>query len=336
MLKILGDINFSDWYFDQGKGVGSSIVGGADPFHKLPISSEDFWIGNLECVCADIPDKHYPFVISPALLTKIRHMDLYGIANNHIMQAGENAFYQTLTFLDNNGIKYAGADNHRSITFIHQSKKVGFMAFSMRPDNFTPTPSYWHLPELTELKEELKKLEKCDFRIIFVHWGYEFINRPNIDQRQLAHWLIDEGADLIVGMHPHVTQGSEIYKGKNIFYSIGNTVFNMAWEPTRFGLMLNVDLSKDKPTVWSNYIKIGNDFFPEIVTDVPHPYTRDYLDSIATIIDENEKYFAEVSIKTAKYTNANRKAIIKRMLKMSPRTQFTLISDFIKRRLLSR
>ncbi|MCM1142529.1 MAG: CapA family protein [Muribaculum sp.] len=335
MIKILGDINFADWYFDQGQGVGTSIANGGDPLKHLNITSDDFWIGNFECVCADIVDKSFPFVISPSLLSRIKHMNLYGLANNHIMQAGGDAFNQTVGYLKENDILYAGALSHRSVTFNHQGKRVGFMAFSMRPDNFTDAPLYWHLPDLDELHKELGKLSSCDFKIIFIHWGYEFINRPNLEQRQLGRWLIDSGADLVIGMHPHVAQGAEVYKGKYIFYFLGNSVFNMAWEPTKYGLMVNVDLSSDIPHVWSEYTRIGNDFYPEVVADVAKPYTRKYLDSLVTSTIENEKYFAESRIKTVEYTKANRKTIAKRLLRMSPRAQYNLITDFIKRRLLS-
>ena len=108
----------------------------------------------------------------------------------------------------------------------------------------------------------------CDFRIVFVHWGNEFINYPYLDQKAFAHFMVDCGADLIVGMHPHVLQGYEIYHGKHIFYSLGNCVFNMPWEPTKYSIVLQVDLSGD--TIISyEYLKIGDDYFPEIVKDVP-------------------------------------------------------------------
>lgn len=336
MLKILGDINFADWYFDNGMGVGTAIANGADPFLKLNMNPDDFWIGNFECVCADVSISNHPFVISPVILSKISHMSLYGVANNHVMQAGDDAYLQTLSFLKRQSILYAGSDNQRSVEFSHQDKHIGFMAFSMRPDNFTDNPLYWHLPKLAEIQSEIHKLSDCDLRIVYAHWGYEFVNHPNIEQRQMAHWLIDSGADIVVGMHPHVAQGAEIYKGKHIFYSLGNSVFNMAWEPTKYGLMINIDLAGEKPKVWSDYIHIGNDFFPEKVTDVPKAYSRNFLDSRVANIVENEKYFIESRNRTAEYTQCNRKEILNRMLRMPMKAKCELVSDFVKRRLLSK
>lgn len=139
----------------------------------------------------------------------------------------------------------------------------------MRPDNFTKAPLYWHLPELSDIEDEIKKLRNCDFKIAYVHWGYEFINKPNIEQRQMAHWLVDIGIDIVIGMHPHVAQGSEIYKNKHIFYSLGNSVFNMSWEPTKYGLLVNVDLSEKIEKVWTEYTKIGSDCFPRLLKKFP-------------------------------------------------------------------
>lgn len=99
MLKILGDINFSDGYFHLGYGVGTSITQGIDPFSNLDMQSDDFWIGNFECVCANIEKKNHPFVVSPESLDHINHLNLYGVANNHVMQAGERAYRQTTDYL---------------------------------------------------------------------------------------------------------------------------------------------------------------------------------------------------------------------------------------------
>ena len=107
-----------------------------------------------------------------------------------------------------------------------------------RPENFSETPLYWSMPEYSEIEEEIEKLSGCDFRIAYVHWGNEFINYPYVDQKNLAHLMIDKGADIIIGMHPHVLQGFEVYKGKYIFYSLGNFVFNMPWTPTKYAELL--------------------------------------------------------------------------------------------------
>lgn len=330
MLKILGDICFADGYFDRGCGVGTAIKNGADPFCHLERLESDFWIGNFECVCASENNQH--FVITPDALSTVAHLDLYGVANNHSMQIGEAGYLQTIEFIESHKVKYVGSNSQRSICFSHQNKKVGIVAFSLRPDNFSDVPLYWHLPELCDIQKELGKLKDCDYKIAFVHWGYEFINYPNIEQKLLAHWLVDNGINLVAGMHPHVAQGCEMYKGAHIYYSLGNSVFNMPWESTKYGLLLSVDLSSDDAKVDSHYTQIGADGFPKIVDSVPEAYSRRYLDSLVTKNIENELYFAEARNFNNSYTKANRKAIIKRLLTMPMNEQWAIISDFVKRR----
>ena len=334
MIKILGDINLSDWYFDSGSGIGSSIKRGANPFCNLSIGTDDFWIGNFECVCADIEDKTHPFVISHDDLSKFNHLNLYGIANNHVMQVGAEAYEQTINFCHNNHIQYVGSNLKRSTVFTHQGKKVGILAFSQRPDNFSTLPLYWHVPEYGDIQIEIDSLRDCDYKIAFLHWGYEFMNYPNIDQKLLGHWLIDNGIDLVVGMHPHVAQGVEIYKGKQIYYSLGNSVFHMNWEPTRYGLLLSVDPSSGAVT--SEYTKIDKKGFPHIVKEVPQEYTLKYLNSLIHISEENEKYFSKAAKMTSLYRKANHKAILKDLLKGNSPYAKSMIKDFIKRRFLKR
>ena len=336
MLKIVGDINFSDGFFDMGFGVGAAIRKGFDPFAKLYRKRTDFWIGNLECVCANTSDKQgvyaKQFLISPRDLMHVKHLDLYGAANNHVMQHGESAYREMLWYLSEHGVQYVGSLERRSTTFFHEGKKVGIMAFSQRPDNFSQRPLYWCLPEYAEIQSELAKLADCDFRIIFVHWGNEFINYPYLDQKAFAHFMVDCGADLIVGMHPHILQGYEIYHGKHIFYSLGNCVFNMPWEPTKYSIVLQVDLSGD--TIISyEYLKIGDDYLPEIVKDVPPGYRMEDLNKFITLSNENEIYYKQVFAYTRKYKKENRRDIATHFLKLNFKDAVVVIKDFINRRL---
>lgn len=72
---------------------------------------------------------------------------------------------------------------------------------------------------------------EADFVILGVHWGVEFSYRPTATQMRIARFCIDQGADAIIGSHPHVLQGIEIYKGRPIFYSLGNFIFDQTYEP---------------------------------------------------------------------------------------------------------
>ena len=337
MLKIVGDINFCDGYFDTGLGVVSRIRKGVNRFQYISSTDGEYRIGNMECVCSDksantgLAAKQ--FIVPPADLTHIKHLDLYGIANNHVMQHGYEAYLNMKEYLNNQGVSFVGSSDKHSHEFNHQGKHIGLTAFSMRPDNFTETPSYWHLPELDTISQELHELAHCDYRIVYVHWGNEFINYPYIDQKLLAHFLIDNGANLVVGLHPHILQGFEEYHGGTIFYSIGNFVFNMPWEPTKYSIIVNIDFKKENPVINFDYLHIGNDFCPQITTDVPQSYKMEYLNKLLYVCEENEKYYRHVFQYNRQYQRANRRTTLQNFFTMAPVDSFGIIKDFIKRKL---
>lgn len=336
MIKIIGDINFSDGYFDTGFGIGTGIKKGINPFKNLSIDDNDFWMGNFECVCSDSEKPLTPFVISPDILGKIQHLNLYGVANNHSMQIGDRGYDDTLAFLSSRDIKYVGSKSNPTVKFNHQGKLVGVFAFSQRPDNFSRSPLYNHIPEYEQLSGQISQLDECDYKIAFIHWGYEFINYPNIDQKLLAHWLVDQGIDLVVGMHPHVMQGYERYKDKDIFYSLGNAVFKMSWEPTSYGLMIDVDLESTTPKVTTRYLKIDKSGIPSVVDAIPAEYSLSHLNSLISISEENEKYFNNTAQRASRYRNANHKAILKDIVLFRNPKVLDMVGSFIRRRILHR
>ena len=336
MLKIVGDCNFADGYFDVGGGAGSSIKNGNNPFRFIKKeTNEDFWIGNFECVCSDTSINKglgsRQFIISPESCEHVDHLHFYGVANNHVMQHGSAAYFRMLEYLEGKGVLYAGLQTKPTAVFEHQGKTVSITAFSQRPENYTKPPLYWAMPEYEAVKYELKKCANYDYRIVYVHWGIEFINYPYNDQKQFAHFLIDCGADLVVGMHPHVMQGFEVFKDKYIFYSLGNCVFNMPWEPTKYYLQVNVELVTGN--VGYRYMKIGNDFFPKYVETVPQKYSMEYLNSLLDICEDNELYFAKAKRFLNQYRKANKRYIFKNMGKLKFADLTSMITGYIKRRI---
>lgn len=334
MLRIVGDCNFADGFFDMGFGTGSSIKKGANPFQYIKREDDqDFWIGNFECVCSEVSNKEgtesKQFIIAPEDSKSIKHLDFYGVANNHVMQHGAEAYQQMVGYIGSKGAQYAGTQDKPSTVFEHQGKKVAITVFNQRPENFTKPPQYWAMPEYDEVKKELQA-QQTDYRIVYVHWGVEFINYPYNDQKQFAHFLVDCGADLVIGMHPHVMQGYEVYNGKYIFYSLGNCVFNMPWEPTKYSLQVNVDLETSE--VSYKYLHIEADYFPRYVEQVPENYSMEYLNTLVGICEDNEKYFAKAERCLGQYRKANRKNIVKNIWKLKFSDFSSMLLEFINRR----
>lgn len=336
MLKIVGDICFADNYSDIGYGVGSSLKKGNNLFKRLEKSKYDVWIGNCECVVSDISIytnyKKDCFRISPIYLQESNFIDYYCVANNHVMEHGTEAYQNTCDNLLTLSKGYFGSKEQKTISFEHQSKKVSITSFSLRRDSVSFNPLYWSFPELQEIEEEYKKL-KSDFRIIYLHWGVEFINYPYTEQVRFAHWLVDLGFDLIIGLHPHILQGYEVYRGKYIFYSLGNFIFDMPCKPSNFSAIVCVDL--DNLAVSFSYVGIDSSFCPYILSSdlVPEEYRFDYLN---TLIGRNinvETYVKSAIFCLKKYRRNNRLSFIKNIYRNDIAVLGNVLFDFLKRKL---
>lgn len=341
MLKFVGDISLTDGYFDVGFGVGSKIAKGFDPFGNLIRGNKDYWVGNFEGVASEHSDNTGDaskyFRICPDYLKNLRHFDAYGIANNHAMQHGSKAYERTFSYLESLGCVCFGSDVKKTQIIEHQGRKISLTGFSQRIDNFSKEPSYWYNPEYNDIKDEYLKIPSEAYKVAFVHWGDEFISYPSTHQKRFAHWLIDLGFDLIIGMHPHVLQGFEIYKGKYIFYSIGNFVFDMPWERTKYGAIISLDFDSKTIKPQYDYIKIDESFCPSIVKeeDVPYYCQFKYLNEKLLIEQNNEEYYNEVRKQYISYRKANHRDIVAKMIG-HPSLFYGVMSGFVKRRLIKK
>lgn len=169
------------------------------------------------------------------------------LANNHMMDFGPDALKETLESLDQEKIKYTGAginlEAARAPAVMEvKGKKVAFLAYGkIYPLSFYAGAKKAGIaPGTTALVEaDVKKAkETAQYVVVSFHWGAEMLKYPKDYQKLLAHAVIDAGADLIIGHHPHVLQGVEVYKGKVIAYSLGNFAFgSMANSPLSGGIL---------------------------------------------------------------------------------------------------
>jgi poly-gamma-glutamate synthesis protein (capsule biosynthesis protein) len=218
---------------------------GADyPYEKIKCILEryDIVFGNLECPITQggapvLKNRNLIFradVKNAAALKKAGY-NVLNLANNHVMDYGPEGLENTLEALEKEGIKAVGAGEDckkaRQPVFVNvRGIIVGFLGYSAFPHE-----GYFYFPDRPDvacvdtekLESEIKNAKKdCDFLIVYFHWGKEFDFYPSGQQRELAYLAANSGADIVAGHHPHVLQPVEEYKGKYIFYSLGNFVFD--------------------------------------------------------------------------------------------------------------
>lgn len=188
---------------------------------KSIFEADDLTIANLEGTFTDLTtraDKTYAFK-GPAEFVKIlttSSVEAVTLANNHSRDYGSQSLTDTRNTLDAAGVIHFGYD----VTKVVEVKgvKVGLVGIYELID---------HTGRAQQVKDNIAKVkaEGAEIVIVIFHWGIERDAAPNSHQTMLGRLAIDEGADLVCGHHPHVLQGIETYKGKNIVYSLGNFCF---------------------------------------------------------------------------------------------------------------
>jgi poly-gamma-glutamate capsule biosynthesis protein CapA/YwtB (metallophosphatase superfamily) len=258
--------------------------GGDDyPFAKLgqELQEADLAFANLESPLSargePMPGKGICFRGRPEMVARLAQagFDVVSIANNHALDYDEPAFLDTLDLLTAAGIKAVGGGKNitearQPVIIERKGLKIGFLAYTdyadiyfhnRYPRRFQATDEISGVAPLVEaeIREDIAALrEQVDILVVSLHWGLEYVHETDAARRQLAHTLIDDGADIILGHHPHVLQGIESYNDGLIAYSLGNFIFDQNQKlSTRQGLMLEVELTPQgvgKATIYPVFI----------------------------------------------------------------------------------
>lgn len=221
------DTSFNAYYENYGSAYFFQNV--KDLFQK-----DDLTIINMEGTLTDLTtrkDKQFAFKGDPEYVKVLTNgsVEAANMANNHTYDYGEESFKDTVNILEKNKIRTFGDDE--TVIIPVKGVNVGIFGIYELDD---------HEERIPQVKSDIAKLKKdgADIIVAVFHWGNELERVPDDNQVMLAHLAIDEGADVVVGHHPHVLQGIDTYKGKTIAYSLGNFCFGGNYHPTEMDTMI--------------------------------------------------------------------------------------------------
>ncbi|HHT50573.1 MAG TPA: CapA family protein [Eubacteriaceae bacterium] len=263
VISFAGDINFDEnWHtMKYYNNVENGIYDCISPELIQLMNDADIMCINNEFTYSDrgapLKGKSFTFRAHPSRVNILKELgvDVVSLANNHVLDYGENALIDTMAILKEAGISYFGAGHNLEeastpVYFEIQGKTIAFVGASraerykrMTKQATEDSPGILHCYDTELFIEKINKAkENADFVIAYVHWGTEYSFELEEVQLITGKEYLDAGADVVLGAHPHCLQGIEYYNGKPIVYSLGNYWFN---KKTLDTMLLNIHFYGD-------------------------------------------------------------------------------------------
>jgi poly-gamma-glutamate synthesis protein (capsule biosynthesis protein) len=360
-LAFVGDLSFGDFPFAQGYGLRSTING--DPIKAMNLFSNvkseftnaDIVFGNLETVLSNknenpnsllsVEMRGDPLV---ARVIKNAGFNCVNIANNHMLQHGPAAFWDTVDTLEKIGISVIGLKGGQSwhckpVIFNKKGQKIGFLGYAFEIDKYCDSETCYAFGEPTSLifKDINRLRTQVDLLIVSCHWGDEFVQIPSAEIIQLARDMVIAGVDIVVGHHPHVLQGVENYRNKIIAYSLGNFIFDMCWDATLTETMILkcVFTIPNKIEYDVLPMKIDSNYTPSFLEGKEKTDLEEKIATLSKIIQESncdDDYILKFMKLKSNSIKRNRTKAYLYFIKNLNRYNKTFIIQQIKRTFLSR
>ncbi|MCK9452753.1 MAG: CapA family protein [Bacteroidales bacterium] len=276
-LSFVGDIFPGNLPYTIGFGVQSEFEKHLGENWSKALSdlfnASDLVFGNFEAPLIEdtILRNFKPFCGHPEFVKLLKEsgFKVVNIANNHMLQYGEKNFDSTIGIINDTEIKVIGnlIEGKPNIEVLEvNGLKIAMVGFNDIHDHVN-NGKYAELS--LEIIDQTITSIHADIKIVSLHWGSEYMSVPSREQIEIAHKIIESGANLIIGHHPHVIQPVEKYKNGLICYSLGNFIFDMHWsKSTREGLIVDVIVDVKKPTEFDFKIRkiwIQKSYLPKVV-----------------------------------------------------------------------
>ncbi len=261
-LLFMGDVMLA-------RSIGDQILAGNNPFKYVQPTLDEYGVRiiNLETTIAEpsvsrqAAGKLFTFNAPLESLTTLKnaHIEIASLANNHTRDFGPAATANMLDNLKKAGIKTAGAGKNITGAFQPlvvdipvstdntQTIRLAIVALNSIENIYTNagpnTAGSAYFDESLDAKAIKNARNIADIVVVFPHWGVEYQTLPSVYQTKWAHFFIDNGADIVIGSHPHVVEPTEKYKGKYVVYSLGNFIFDEMSGNSALGQMISLDIS---------------------------------------------------------------------------------------------
>lgn len=258
-LIITGDVVLARG-IDKRIGQGDDSILGRDVLSLF--EDKDICLINLECPITDSTEpgwSHFPTLKAGSRAFPViqnLNVDVASLANNHIKDYGDKGLNDTIAILEANGITWTGAgkipkEANAPVVINKNECSVGILALAQKEIAAVGRrrSGAGLLTEKTAIRSIRKLSRVSDITIAYLHFGPEFYEYPTPDQVRLSRALVDAGANLVIGHHPHVVQGYEYYKDGFIAYSLGNFIFDMkpvGNTSSRVGMVVKAGMDKKK------------------------------------------------------------------------------------------
>lgn len=278
-LSIAGDCMLATYKGQRSKGSFSDVAATVDPSYFLAgvqdiFANDDFTIVNLETVLTDNNLKEVAKDHNPAYWYKAPtanknilttgSVEAVSLANNHTGDYGAQGRKDTINAMESINMPYG--TNDKTIYLEKNGFKIAVICHGLW--------SEWQESQIIPRIEEAS--EQSDYQIVFYHGGKERIHTPEAWKVRATHSLVDAGADLVIGNHPHVLQPTEVYNGVNIIYSLGNFCYGGSSKPENRTVIYTMRLTIDDGMVKSEEVKLipcyvytgsTNNWQPAIIED---------------------------------------------------------------------
>lgn len=224
-------------------------------------NAADLAFCNLECPVSERGEslsKRYVFRAEPRAITglKAAGFNVATLANNHVLDFGPDGLQDTIKVLDDNKITHLGITTNDApqtpAVFTVKGTRIGCLAYADPKAEYAYAKEYYQYPtrpakaEKETIRADIARLKpQADIIVVCIHWGTEYETLPNAEQQDLGRFIIDSGANIVAGHHPHVLQDPEWHNGGVIIYSLGNFVFDQHSRPaTRLSRIFRIGVNK--------------------------------------------------------------------------------------------